>query len=88
MTLSMLGVALLIGVAALYLVIRIIDTVRQWREPTTHWVRRSPVDRRRRQVPVAVERRREPRRQEDVAGEFLAALAPRPGGGPRRMARG
>ena len=76
MTLSMLGVALLIAVAAVYLVVRIVDTVRQWREPTTHWVRRSPVDRRRRQVPVAVERRRGPRRQEEVASKFLAELTP------------
>jgi hypothetical protein len=87
MTLSMLGVALLVSVAAVYLLVRIVDTVRQWREPTTHWVRRSPVDRRRRHVPVAMDRRQGARRQEDLAGEFLAGLASRRSG-PRRVARG
>jgi hypothetical protein len=87
MTLSMLGVALLVGVAAVYLVVRIVDTVRQWREPTTHWVRRSPVDRRQHRAPVAMDRRQGARRQEDLAGEFLAGLATRRNG-PRRVVRG
>jgi hypothetical protein len=79
MTLSLLGVVVLVGVAALYLLVRIVDTVRQWHEPTTHWVRRSPVNRRQRQTPVAVERRKGPRRQEEIAGAFLAGLTPRRG---------
>jgi len=80
MTWSVLGVVLLAGVAACYLAVRIAESVRSWREPTTRWVRRAPLDRRRRQVPVAVERRRGPRRQEDVAREFLAGMRRRRAG--------
>ncbi len=74
MTLGWIGVVLLVGAFALYLALRIAETVRRWREPTTRWVRRSPMDRRRRQVPVAVERRCGPRRQEDIARTYLAGL--------------
>jgi len=75
MTAAMLGVMVLIGLAALYLAVRIGHAVRVWHEPTTRWARRSPVDRRQRQVPVAVERRRGPRRQDDIARQFLGDLA-------------
>jgi hypothetical protein len=74
MTLSMLAAVLLVGAAALYLVVRIIDTVRQWREPTTRWARRTREDRRQRREPVVVERRKGPRRQEEIARQFLAGL--------------
>ncbi len=74
MTLGWLGVVLLVGALALYLVVRVSETVRRWREPTTRCVSRSPVDRRQRSVPVAVERRCGPRRQDDLAHQYLAAL--------------
>ena len=69
--------AALIAALAVYLITRVSTAVRQWREPTTHWSQRSPVDRRRRNVPVAVERRAGPRREEDVARQFLAVAGTR-----------
>ncbi len=41
------------------------------RGPKRKWVERSPEDRRQRRVPVKTERRRAPRRQEDIARQFL-----------------
>jgi len=41
------------------------------RGPRRKWVERAPGDRRRRQVPVRTDRRRGPRRQEDIARQFL-----------------
>jgi hypothetical protein len=80
LTFGWLGVVLLVSALALYLAVRVAEVVHRWREPTTRWVSRSRVDRRRRSVPVAIERRCGPRRQEDVARAYLAAL-------PRRRFR-
>ncbi len=67
-------VAALVGGVMLYLIARVSAAIRLWREPKTRWVRRAQVDRRRRQVPVSVERRAGPRRQEEVAMEYLEAV--------------
>ncbi len=74
MLLAMLLCALLISGAALYLAVRVVAVVRQWREPTTRWVPRSLGDRRHRQVRVAVERRKGPRRQDDLARHFVTNM--------------
>jgi hypothetical protein len=66
--------AALIGGAIVLLAIRIAQAVRPLHEPSTRWVQRSGVDRRQRSVPVAIERRKGPRRQEEIAGRFLDEL--------------
>ena len=43
--------------------------------PKRRWVERSPRDRRQRRVPVARDRRKGPRRQEDIARQFLDGVA-------------
>ena len=82
MLVATLMLAGLIAAALTFLAFRIVKAVRPLHEPTTRWVRRSEIDRRQRSVPVAVERRRGPRREEDVAAQFLHDLrrlrAPRP----------
>ena len=77
MTLTVFGVVLLVAAAALFLLVRIANAVRQWREPTTHWVRRAASDRRKRDVGVTVERRQGPRRQDEIARHFLDEFTPR-----------
>ncbi len=59
----------MVVVALLVLLIRVLVTA--VRGPRRTWVERSPRDRRQRRVPVPVERRKGPRRQEDIARQFL-----------------
>jgi hypothetical protein len=79
MFLAWLLIVALIGGLTLYLIVRVSAAIRQWREPTTRWARRAAADRRRRKVPMPVERRAGPRRQEDVATEFLNEVGTRRG---------
>jgi hypothetical protein len=77
-------VAVLVGSGLVLLAMRIGRAVGPWHEPTTRWVRRARIDRRRRDVPVALDRRRGPRRQEEIAAQFLAEVAT---GRPRALVR-
>jgi hypothetical protein len=85
MLLPTLVFSVLIGGVAAYLVVRLFTAVRLWREPTTRWVRRSGADRRRRNLPVAVERRQGPRRQEELATHFLAEMGAQRRRSPGRL---
>jgi len=61
-----------IALAVLYwLVLAILGAVRARKKK---WIERSPVDRRKRQLPVKADRRRRARRQADVAAQFLNDL--------------
>jgi len=61
-----------IALAVLYwLVPAILGAVRARKKK---WIERSPVDRRKRQLPVKVDRRKRARRQADVAAQFLNEL--------------
>jgi hypothetical protein len=84
MVLVWLGVAALLAGVTLYLAARIAGVIRTWREPTTRWAPRSPVDRRGRRVAVAIERRRGPRREDDVARAFIGEVGMRPRAVPKR----
>jgi hypothetical protein len=67
--LVLLGVLLAIG---MFFVGRYL--LRVWRHPERTWVERSGLERRRRTLPVAFDRRGGPRRQEDIAKLFLANI--------------
>jgi hypothetical protein len=69
-----------LAVAAVVAVMRGASLVRGLRGPApARWVKRSGRDRRRRRAPVAVERRRGSRREDDLANGFLSKIdaAPR-----------
>jgi len=72
MTVFLIIIYLIAGFIALavvyWLVLTILAAVRGRKRK---WVDRSPVDRRRRQRPVNLDRRKRTRRQGDVAAQFL-----------------
>ncbi|HUK13505.1 MAG TPA: hypothetical protein VLW17_09400 [Thermoanaerobaculaceae bacterium] len=68
------AVVVAVGVGA-FLLVRYI--AREMRRSSLPYVKRAERDRRQARARVAVERRHGPRRQDEIAGQFLAGLAGR-----------
>ncbi len=74
MTIMLLMTYVAAAVLALVLVVILVRIIRSAMGGKKKWVERSGKDRRKRQVPVARDRRKKPRRQEDIARQFLTRV--------------
>ncbi len=71
MTVLLLLTYVALAVLALVLIVALVRIIRSAMGGKRPWVERSGKDRRQRRVPVGTERRKKPRRQEDIARQFL-----------------
>ncbi|NOZ95036.1 MAG: hypothetical protein GXP47_09915 [Acidobacteria bacterium] len=71
MTVLLLLTYVALAALALVLIVALVRIIRSATGGRRAWVERSGKDRRQRPVPVRKERRRKPRRQEDIARQFL-----------------
>lgn len=71
MTVLLLLTYVALAVLALVLIIALVKIIRSAVGRKRAWVERSGRDRRQRHLAVTKERRRKPRRQEDIARQFL-----------------